>query len=316
MEGSALEAIDPGVRLLLELKSLSQNGHFVLPVSDLQGSLEELTPILVARVGDTIHRHPAVKLWYDVTRGGVQVPSVFRFYYQPLDKEHGCTCPGGEAWHQMSQKLGYGPRPVQPSAAGRLFQRNFDCRWCIHLASYWPKRYDWLWRHVNASSLTILGHSPPAIEVSFQRDRRSIKFALGNLHTNLSTVGTAVVRKIMAGERVDPDFAKGALRELYGTRRHLKMELMDYYAWNSEPSPFTKQEDVGIRALIAATECASFDPRWLTSRGCMRLPIVPTWVRASQDWRLTGHFMVAREDASAWYNWMTPLGIVELTDTP
>lgn len=302
-------------RLLLESRSLSQDGHFVLPVDNLEGCLLDLAPILQ---GTATQPAPAIKttLWLDTNHSRIAVPDVFRFYHQPLDKDYGCTCPSGEEWHTMSQKLGWGPRPVEPVAAGRTFQRNFDCRWCIKLAAYWPKRYDWLWRHVNAASVTILGHAPHANEISFSRDRRSITYTLETLHENVSTLSKEIAKEIMKGVHVDPMLAKGVLSELRATRQYIKMEMMDYYAWNSEPVPHIKRQDTGLRAIIAATECAAFDNRWLTARGCVRLPIVPTWIRNGQQWKLTGHYIVDRADASAWYNWMTPLGITELTDTP
>lgn len=308
-----MDTPNAALRLLLEARSLSQRGRFVLPVDSLKATLDELAPVLQARSTDTEHRYPHVKLWWNTKLAKLAINPVFRFYYQPLDTEHGCTCPDGQVWHTMSQKMGYGPRPVQPVAAGRTFQRDFDCRWCIHLAAYWPKWYDWLWRHVATASITILGHAPPANEIDFRRDRRSINYTIETLHENISTPSKEVVQEIMTGRTVEVGLAQGVLHELRATRQYIKMEMMDYYAYNSEPAHHIKQQDKGLRAIIAAVECASFDPRWLTTRGCVRLPIIPDWCRVQQEWRVKGHFIVTQQDYPQWLLWMAPQGVTELT---
>ena len=269
-----------------------------------------MAPILEARARSK-NRHPSVKLWLDTERVRLDIPAVYRYYHQPLDPDHGCTCPDGPAWHEMSAKLRYGPRPVQEVAAGRRFITDPTCRWCADLATYSPLRYNWLWRHVNNASLTILAHRPPTIELSFKQSRRAIKFTLSNLHTNTSATTSSYIASIMDGEAIDLEIARSCLHELYKMRQHLKMELMDSYAWKAEPNPFTKLEDVGLHAIIAAVECASFDSSKLRRDGCTRLPIVPTWVRNSEKWEIVGHFLVASGDLAAWLPWMEKFGIEE-----
>lgn len=295
-------------KLLIGSASLSQQGHFVVASDDIQSSLWELASIFEAR---DLHEgsHKVVKLWLDTECSSLEVPPVYKFAYGPLDSNYGCTCPDGRDWFLMKQRLRQEPTPVPAWASGRNYTCDPNCRWCIHLAKYHPKRYNWLWRHVNTASITVLAHAPPNIRVDFARSRRAIDHTLQTLHVNVPSFSEQIVKNIMNGDPVSQQDAQVALGDIRRAHIGIKMELMDYYIWRAEPNPFTKMEDQGLHAITTAMECAAFMPDKLTKRDCYRLPIVPSWDRTRQKWVLTGHWLVAKDHIQEWLHWMEPLSI-------
>jgi hypothetical protein len=138
----------------------------------------------------------------------------------------------------------------------------------------------------------MLCSAPRIPDIDFEPVRDKVEHVLENVGgINIPPTFIPYIRRVMQGERIDPPYAQMLLKAIRQEHLAVRLELFESYLLLGIGHPVYTESDEAWRAIVAAVECAAYQPRHLTKLGCRRLPLIPPW---------KGHFLFASETAKLW----------------